>query len=202
MIPAQRVAFVDESNRHLSEGRYGTLLAAVVIDEAGEATATRLARTRLSPGQLRFHWRDESRRTRRDFIEAVTSQHDIDLSIVVVSTTVERARRIESGRVQTLWRLLAELERLDVGRLVIESRLERNDRRDRREIERAKQAGVCRRGLVYAHHRPTEGPPLWIADAVAGSASAHVFDHDGGYWAMWTSAGDHISVSHIEHPAP
>lgn len=147
-MPEPRVAFIDESNRHLSEGRYGTLLAAVV------------------------------------------------------STTVARARRIESGRVKTLWRLLAELERLGVRRLVIESRLERNDRRDRREIERAKQSGLCRSDLVYAHHRPTEGPPLWIADAVAGSASAHIFDRDGDFWEMWTSAGEHIRVSHIEHPDP
>jgi hypothetical protein len=110
-----RVAFIDVSNHHVSEGLYGTLLAAMVIDEAVEAVATGLARAQLAPGQLRFHWRDESSRRRRRFIEAVTLQRDIELSIVVVSTTVERARRIEYGRVQTLWRLLAELERLDVG---------------------------------------------------------------------------------------
>lgn len=94
-MPEPRVAFIDESNHHLSEGRYGTLLAAVVIDEATEAAATGPARAQVAPGQLRFHWRDESQRTRRGFIEAVTRQRDIDLSIVVVSTQVERARRIE-----------------------------------------------------------------------------------------------------------
>lgn len=193
-----RVAFIDESHRQLTDARYGTLLAAVVISEADEAAVTARARSRLQSGQRRYHWRDEGNRSRRGFVDAFTEQDDIRLGIVIASTIVERAKRVEQGRVSNLWRLLAELNGQAVDRLVIENRQEWNDRHDRREIERARIAGACPPDLVYSHLRPPDGPALWVADAVAGAASAHLFGGSGRWWTQWVSAS-HVEVAVLDH---
>lgn len=193
-----RVAFIDESHRQLTDARYGTLLAAVVINEADEAAVTARARSRLQSGQRRYHWRDEGNRSRRGFVDAFTKQDDTRLGIVIASTIVERANRVEQGRVFNLWRLLAELNGRGVDRLVIESRQAWNDRNDRREIERARHAGVCPADLVYSHLRPPDDPVLWVADAVAGAASAHLFGDSDRWWAHWTSAS-HVDVAVLDH---
>ena len=104
------------------------------------------------------------------------------LTLVVASTVVDRARRLERGRVDNIWRLLAEFGALRVERLVIESRQEWNDRHDRREIEQARRSGVCTHAMTYCHRRPPEDPMLWVADAVAGAASAHLFGVTSEFW--------------------
>jgi hypothetical protein len=186
--PDPLVAFIDESHRHLGGGRYGTVLAAVAIREADEAAAASLARAQLQPGQRRYHWRDEGVRSRQAFVSAFTEQDDVALTIVIASATVERAQRIGHGRVGNLWRLVTRLTELGVGRLVLESREEWNDRHDRREIERARAAGATSHDLVYSHLRPIDDPVLWLADAAAGVASAHLFGGGSQWWDLWQDA--------------
>ena len=195
--PAARVAFMDESHRELPGGTFGTLLATVVIREADEAQAVAIARSCLRSGQVRFHWTKEPGRSRRAFVEAFVRAESLKLEAVVAAVTVPRARRIEHGRVQALWPVLGELDKRRVGRLIMESRLERNDRNDRREIEHAKAAGLCP-GLVYAHHRPLENPALWIPDALAGAASAALFGDDSDYWELWKSNPHNVTVTLLD----
>lgn len=62
--------------------------------------------------------------------------------------------------------------------MVIESRQEHNDRKDRREILGAQRAGVASEGLRYRHARPKDEPLLWLPDALAGAIGTSIADGD------------------------
>lgn len=62
------------------------------------------------------------------------------------------------------------------NRLVIKSRQEHNDRKDRREILGAQRAGVAEPDLVYRHGQPKLEPPLWLPDAIAGAIGMSLAD--------------------------
>lgn len=89
-------------------------------------------------------------------------------------------RKSEQARVRCLWNLLSHLRGRDVRTVVLESRQEHNDRKDRRGILAAQRAGVATPGLVYRHGRPKEEPLLWLPDAVLGAVGMSIADkqHD------------------------
>lgn len=68
--------------------------------------------------------------------------------------------------------------------MVIESRQERNDRKDRREILRAQEGGVAARELIYRHGRPKAEPLLWLPGAIAGTVGLKIARHDDTFFSM------------------
>jgi hypothetical protein len=85
----------------------------------------------------------------------------------------ESEAKPDAARPAALLQLAQHLVKLDVRRLVLESRGQAADRRDRQVIARALGP---RPRLSYEHMRPHEEPLLWIPDAVARSYCA------GGDW--------------------
>jgi hypothetical protein len=58
---------------------------------------------------------------------------------------------------------------MDANHLILESRQERNNQRDRRRIMAAQRAGKASVELTYRFGLPSSEPLLWLADAVASA---------------------------------
>lgn len=170
-------AVVDESFRRQPEGGC-YLLTAVMVPDAVIVEITRHLRETLPPGQRRWHWRDERPGSRRRFLDAVASFVPPQVAAVTYWQSVPSQRKGEQARVRCLWRLLAGMPTFDAATVVLESRQEHNDRKDRREVGNAQRAGLVPSSLVYRHDRPKDEPLLWLPDAVAGAAGVSIIDAD------------------------
>jgi hypothetical protein len=174
MDATPRTALVDESFRHGHRGRGYALLAAVIVPDTSAAALEHDLRRFVNPGQRRFHWHDERASSRRRFLETMARYHELAVVAMTYCQETASQRKVEQARARSIWALLADLNDQGVGTLVFESRQERNDRRDRREVMTAQKAGVADPDLVYRHGRPKEEPLLWLPDAVAGTVGEHV----------------------------
>lgn len=173
---AAATVFVDESFRRCPDGRGLFLLAAVAVPDGGQAAAEQWLRGTVAPGQRRWHFRDESAAARRRFIAVLAEREMSGVQALTFCGWTPSQRKAEQARVRALWSLLAELPNLRANRLVIESRQEHNDRKDRREILGAQRAGVAAPDLVYRHGQPKLEPPLWLPDAIAGAIGMSLAD--------------------------
>lgn len=187
-MPAAATAFVDESFRRSADGHGLFLLAAVTVPDDGQAAAERRLRGTVAPGQRRWHFRDESATARRRFIAVLAEREMAGVQAMTFCVWTPSQRKTEQARVRALWSLLAELPHLGVNRLVIESRQEHNDRKDRREILGAQRVGVAAPDLVYRHGQPKLEPLLWLPDAIAGAIGMSIAD------------GQHELASELAHP--
>lgn len=185
---AASTAFVDESFRRCADGRGLFLLTAVAVPDDGQAAIERRLRRMVAPGQRRWHFRDESAAARRRFIVLLAEREMSGVQALTFCGSTPGQRKAEQARVRALWSLLAELPDLGVNRLVIESRQEHNDRKDRREILGAQRAGVADSDLVYRHGQPKLEPLLWLPDAIVGAIGMSLAD------------GQHELVSALAEP--
>lgn len=172
-------AYVDESLRQGPAGLY-VVATVVVTDELDRARD--VARSVLLRRQPRYHWRAESEPQRQRMLEAI-----VGLGVTVrayacrpvAPSKTERARALCLDRL--LWDLHADDELGDVAELVLESRREHNDRKDRKIIAAAQRANRAPAGLRYLHAQPSAEPLLWLPDAAAGAVSAHVAGETSRY---------------------
>lgn len=136
-------ALVDESFRrnHVGEGFF--LLSAVVVSDRHHAMLQKQLRALVAPGQRRWHFRDESPASRRKFLSTVAELRTFGLTAVTFCCATASPRKSEQARVRCLWNLLEHLSGRGVQTVVLESRQEHNDRKDRREILSAQRAGVA-----------------------------------------------------------
>ena len=157
-------AFVDESRRH------SYLLAATLIDPADLSAVRTFVRGLVLPGERRVHFQAERDGRRRELLSRLTS---IDPRVRLYESTGGAA---EAARAASLTRLTEDLVKVGARRLVLESRGQVADRRDRQII--AALLGPDRRStdLAYQHLQAYEDPALWISDAVAWCFGA------GGDW--------------------
>ena len=176
---APHTALVDESFRRGSDGKGCFVMVAAIVPDEHHAEITARLRTLVSPGQRRWHFRDEGPTSRRTFLARTAELHELDVVALAFCCQTPSQRKSEQARVRCIWNLLAELrERDGVQTVVFESRQEHNDRKDRREVIGAQRAGVAAANLVYHHGRPKEEPLLWLADAIAGAVGTSVASHD------------------------
>ncbi len=161
-----RSAFVDESFRRGRDGHGYFFMDVVLVPDAAIAEMTRQLREHLPAGLRRWHWRDERPASRCRFLSLVADFVDLDVVAFTCGQLTAGQRKSEQARVRCLWDLLGQLQAVGADTLVLESRQEHNDRKDRREILSAQQAGVAPKGLVYRHDRPREDPLLWVPDAL------------------------------------
>lgn len=164
-----RTAFVDESFRRGRDGHGYFFMGVVVVPDSQAADLSRRLREHLPPGLRRWHWRDERPASRRRFLSLVTDFREVGVTAFTCGQVTRNRRKSEQARVRCVWDLTGQLQVGGIGTLVMESRQEHNDRKDRREILSAQQAGVAPKGLVYRHGRPREEPLLWLPDALVGA---------------------------------
>ena len=159
-------AFVDESIRDGPDGSY--VVAAVVLSTS-DFDARDAARRLLLPGQRRLHWHDEGEDRRTLILERLA---ELGLECRTYLCALGAGRRQPRARALCLNALLWDLWRqADVDSVVIESRGDRDDRRDRSTIVAAQRSMRASPTIAYRFERPSVEPMLWWADALAGAAA-------------------------------
>jgi hypothetical protein len=165
--------FVDESERK------GYLLAVAVLAPEGLARVRSTLRGLRLPGERRLHFQAESEQRRRKIL-VVLAQQNVDVHLYTGRGRSERVRE------SCLRRLVDDAVKLNVQRLVLESRGAAPDRHDRRVIaeslrRNADPSVASPPTFVYEHLQAHEEPILWISDAVAWCYGA------GGQWRVRVS---------------
>ena len=162
-----RTAYLDEA---FSAGPVGVYVVAVVLVPPARADGLRFDLRQLFGRRAqRFHWHQEKDPVRQTMLEFIA---DANLAAVSATSRLRDARVQERARALTLERVLWELRPMRVRHLVLESRQERNNQRDRRRILAAQSAGIAARDLTYEFGLPNSEPLLWVADALAGAVLA------------------------------
>lgn len=156
-------AFADESHRR---GEY-LICAATIRGQDLASTRTELRKLRLR-GQRRLHFADESD-PRRKFILSALGDLDTSTGLFVASFR-DQAR----ARKAILQRMVVELRRDGVGRLVLDAR-EGQDHRDRSAIHDV-LGSRPEPEFEYLHQPSATEPLLWVPDAVAWAWGR------GGHW--------------------
>ena len=175
MDPAT-TAFADESFRRCADGRGLFLLTAVVVPDDRQDEIRQALRRRVAPGQQRWHFRTESTASRRRFLRTIAELGQLGITASTYCCPTASQRKSERSRARLVWNLVGDLAQRDVHALVLESRQDHNDRKDRREIHWAVSAGVASAKLVYVHGLPVQEPLLWLPDAIAGAAGISIAD--------------------------
>lgn len=163
-------AFVDESRR-----RDTYLLAAAVVELRNVDRLRTQMRGLLLPGQREVHFRRENP-SRRKYVLSRLAEFgaQVDIYRAECRTNEERARQ------RCLARLVDDLLDVEGGRLVLDTRNERN-RHDLLTIRTALGKRARDSRLMYEHGDSAWEPLLWIADMVVGCHGL------GGDWARRTA---------------
>lgn len=172
------IGIVDESLRQHGGGAGYYFLAVARLHPDAAAAARAALRRSLRPRQRRFHWRTERDSDRLSFLDVVAG---LEVAAAVVYQSPVRRRKQEQARVRCLWEAMGQFSDWGIGELVIESRREPLDSRDRRELIAGQRAGLVAQALAHRHDLPDKEPLLWIADAVAGAMAAAIADGNGRY---------------------
>ncbi|WP_082096176.1 hypothetical protein [Demequina flava] len=162
-------AFVDESIAMRGEAQQEYLLCAALIAEDA-CVDTRLSLRRLlKPGQVKWHWTDESGSRKREMIEAISSLGSLNVIVTHLDAQRRKVDRYRRKCLETLYRELASMEVVD---LTLESRSPAQDRQDVAHLTALRHAGLDPR-LRIEHLRGGDESLLWIADAVLGAVNAY-----------------------------
>lgn len=174
-------AYVDESARR-RQGEVTcvyTLAAVLVADDAEEKVRGVMKSLRHGRSRV-IHWRRE-RTERRDMIAAAIAT--LPVSGVVTVCLHGAATRSERARRRCLIRLLDELMRRDVGRVIFETR-HAQDAADRAVITNLRKTGVITDAMSVTWEDPSAWfAGLWVADCVAGAVSWWL-DGQDAYWEV------------------
>lgn len=172
------IAYADESARRGPNGLY--LVAAVVVgpDRAGDVTNS--LHQLLLPGQTRIHWRDERRKRRETILERILP---LPVRATICWCGGVEPKRQERARALILERLLWDLRDRGIKELVLESRDEALNARDRRTIVQVKKAHGASPDLAYRFARPEEEHLLWLPDIAAGAMASQLAGETDAYQA-------------------
>lgn len=158
-----RTAYLDEA---FSARPMGVYVVAAVLVAPARADGLRCELRELFGRRApRFHWYEEKDSVRLRMLEFIA---DADLSALSVTACLHDVRAQERARALCLERVLWELRPMRASHVVLESRQERNNHRDRSVIAAAQRAGKASAELRYDFDMPERDPLLWTADAVAG----------------------------------
>lgn len=160
------IAVIDEASPEGPGGIYYVVSAAVVLD--AEAIDPELGRI-FGDGRRRpFHWSREGSETLERMVDVICAAG------VVAHVTVHYPtgrKRQEEARGLALAELVPLVVREGAEELIIESRTEREDGRDRRML-----VGIVRELPSPLRYRweTKEQRLLWVADAVCGAVKEHL----------------------------
>ncbi|SDI87048.1 hypothetical protein SAMN04488693_1292 [Arthrobacter subterraneus] len=158
-------AWGDESMRvtNVSEPMY--LLGVALADEP-TAERAREAMHSIHKAGPKLHWRDLEPKAKARSVETVGS---LGLDHLVVVAAPLDPRRQERARAKCLERLCWEVQDLGGSRVVLESRTESLNQRDRNLIPKLRGQNALPMGLRVDWQLGSEEPMLWIADQVLGA---------------------------------
>jgi hypothetical protein len=161
-----QLAFVDES---LRPGRY--LLGCVAVSAADAGALRRSVRSLLLAGERRLHLQRESKRRRRQILDALT---ELDLDAAVYVCRMQLERTAEEARSACLARIVDDLQSTDRTCELLIERREGADHRDRATILAQRRPMPV---LNFEHLEPHVDPLLWLPDCFARAVGA------GGEWS-------------------
>lgn len=162
-----QLVFVDES---LRPGRY--LLGCVTVPAAEAGELRRSVHALLLPGERRLHLQRESKRRRRQILDALNGLA-LDATVFVARHRVGRVS--EQARAACMERLVSNAQATGLGtQLYIECR-EGADQRDREIIIATRSRSPL---LDFQHLGPHADPLLWLPDCLAWGIGA------GGEWSQ------------------
>lgn len=150
------------------DDRQEYLVCAALVPTDECSAAREQLRPLLLPGQVKFHWTDESERRRREIVSNIV---DLGPMNVVVAHLDVRRKKTERYRRKSLETLYHELLSMDTFDLTLESRSDSQDKADRGHLVGLRSQGLNPR-LRIEHERGGDEPLLWIADAVLGSINS------------------------------
>jgi hypothetical protein len=172
------IAFIDESVRAGSGGLLYVVAAGAVV-QADLDPARDAFRKLLLPRQPYLHWNTEKPARRLAVLDRLTG---LDAMALACSSYPVGTRRQERARAACLTALVGDLKAEGISELVIETRGESLDRRDRRTLLHARDVGIAPHNLSYRHVGKLEEPLLWAADAIAGAVALHLTGEDSRYY--------------------
>ena len=153
------------------------MLGAVILPAANK-TKVRRALRRIPPrGRRRLHWHHEDDRERIATLQLIMDQ---GTGLLAYRWSPAPTRTHETIRGHLLTELAADLAARDVIDLVIESRQEHNDARDRNVLAQAQSKNRAPSNMNYDHQNPSDEPLLWLPDALAGAVLSQT-RRDGPY---------------------
>ncbi len=187
-IPEGLVAAIDETVVEL-QGGVTYVLAAVIFDEAHAARqdAEALTADRTRP----FHWHREGPTTRHAAIKLIAT-HAIATRILA-----RRAGRHAqtATRATLLIELATDLANEGVGHVVIESRGQREDGRDRSVILNCFRE---RTDAIFSYDWRTKAEPLlWYPDAMAGVVREHLINGQSAGFSLLQSTRTVTEVCYV-----
>lgn len=155
------VAYGDESMRQSLQPQLYLLCACTVKD--GSAASSQLA-SLLPRGAQKLHWRDMDWRLKRKSLRLTADVLGPYCLIVpcAYSGKQERARR------KCLEAMLPDLENHGLACLVLESREERDNKRDTSLLLSLRSRCLIG-GIDVAHQRGKDNPLLWLPDQILGA---------------------------------
>jgi hypothetical protein len=127
-------------------------------------------------GAGKLHWARECNALRGEVIRLLAS---LSVPILVVVRACEPYERQERRRRLCLERALLELHGRGVRRLVLESRGNHDDLRDRSLIEALRSRKVLQQTPEMIHKPGKIEPLLWIPDAICGAVGQALRGNDG-----------------------
>lgn len=160
-------AWVDESgsNPRYDPGAY--LLGAVLALDEHIDPIRQAFSSMKKPTESKIHWQVDSASRRLEVIAAM-SEAPIEGLVVV---RCEEEVRSERNRRKCLEVLLADLEELGCGPVILEARGPADNKRDRYLLDAVRRRG-CGQRLRMEHIPGPKDPMLWIADALCGAVVA------------------------------
>jgi hypothetical protein len=164
------IAVVDEAAPADRGGIYYVVTAALLLEpnRARTALADVIPSDRIRP----FHWALEGTQARERMLGVLTEAGVV--AHVVVHYPTGR-RRQEEARRSAMSELVPLVIADGAGELIIESRSDREDQRDRRSVIDA----IHRAGRAIPYRWETKSEPLlWVADAVCGAVKEYLLGED------------------------
>ena len=170
------LAVVDETTHEFKEGIAYVVGAAVLIadEDAAHAALLEVVGGRQRP----FHWHREGPTARAAAVQALLDLGAV--SHICIHFPTGR-RRQEEARAKALADVVPRLLDDGASHLLIESRGERQDNRDRATILDLLNARGTPAAIEYAR-RPKTEPVLWIADALCGAVRETLIESEHAHY--------------------
>ncbi len=166
-------AYVDESEPGGGRDHTAYVLAAVIVCDA-ECDGIRADIRAATPRRMRkLHWYEGLHAQRVSWLDLL--RRAVEIIVVRYDGAAARAER---RRRHCLERLVWELDHRGVGGIVLESRGQTHDHRDRSMFDALRRRGVGR-AIRHEHVRGADEPLVALADLACGAHAAGVDEELG-----------------------
>ena len=187
------IAYGDESIRTSHTPPLYLLAATVLSEDLGKNEDA--LRKLMPKGAKKLHWRDMTNRLQAKSLERISSISQT--TTIVVASPLDKIRQ-ERARRKCLERLMVCLEEAGVSKLVLESRKDDLDKRDRDCLLYLRRSKAI--STIEMEHVPGEDDPrLWLPDQILG-AYGDVLSETGHFkkWIEnWEPVSDDVEVIEI-----